>query len=359
MALMTRTLFHAAPFWMSLTVPVLVWIGAIWGGVWVLAALIWVWYVFIFIDLMIGAETANSDPETPVGDIFWHRAITLIWPPAQAVTLFGVLWYTTRASHLGTFELIGLFASVGIMSGAIGIVYAHELMHQPSRLERWLGDLQMTMVLYGHYRSEHLLVHHVHVATPRDTVSARYGEGFHRFFWRVLPGSFWSAIEAEAAKLARKNLSPWHKSNPFWRYAGLQMMWLALAVLIGGGLGVLLFAFQAIVAIFQLELINYIEHYGLTRQKLPNGKYEPVRPHHSWDVSRWASNRLLINVQRHSDHHAKPSRRFPLLQAGTAETGPLLPYGYQTMTLIALVPPLWRRIMHPRIKDWRARFYPT
>ena len=358
MRTMKQTLSPALPFWMSLTVPALVWIGAVLGGLWVLLALVFTWYAFVFIDALIGTDHENADPETPEARLFWHKAITLIWAPVQAVTLFGVLAYATRAGHLGAWELIGLFAGVGIMAGAIGIVYGHELMHQGSRLERWLGDILMTMVLYGHFRSEHLLVHHIHVATPRDAVTARYGEGFHQFFWRVLPESFGSALRAEREKLARAGRGPWHRSNPFWRYGVLQAFWLLLAWLIAGWLGVALFMFQALVAIFQLELINYIEHYGLTRQQLPNGKYEPVRPHHSWNVSPWASNRLLINLQRHADHHAKPSRRYPLLQDVTAEEGPQLPYGYQAMTLIALVPPLWRRVMHPRIKAWRAQFYP-
>lgn len=355
---MTKKLTHAAPFWMSLAVPALIWFGALQGGIWVLSALVFTWYAFILIDLLIGAETFDADPETPESQIFWHVAITLLWTPVQAITLWGVLYYATSAGELGALELVGLFASIGIMSGAIGIVYAHELMHRSNRFERSMGDILMTMVLYGHYRSEHLLVHHVHVGTPKDAVTARYGEGFHRFFWRVLAQSFYSALGAETAKLARAGRGPWHRSNPFWIYALLQAFWLLLAFLIGGWIGLALFAFQAVVAVFQLELINYIEHYGLTRQLLSNGKYEPVRPHHSWDVSRWASNRIFINVTRHSDHHSKPNRRFPLLQAGTKESGPLLPYGYQTMTLIALVPPLWRRVMNPRVKAWRAQFYP-
>jgi alkane 1-monooxygenase len=221
-----------------------------------------------------------------------------------------------------------------------------------------LGDFLMASVLYSHFRSEHLRVHHSHVATPRDAVTARYNEGFHRFFPRVLRQSLVSAWKTEAAMLARRGLPFWHARNPFWTYGALQLGFLALAYGMGGALGLGLFASQACVAIWQLELINYIEHYGLTRRHLGDGKYEHVMPHHSWNSAHQASNWLLINLQRHSDHHYKPDRRFPLLQTYGPDRAPALPYGYPVMSLAALIPPLWRRIMNPRVRAWRAQFYP-
>ena len=160
------------------------------------------------------------------------------------------------------------------------------------------------------------------------------------------------------AMLARKELPAWDRSNPFWRYLSLDLCWLFLALIVGGWTGVLLFVFQAFVAIWQLELVNYVEHYGLTRKHLGAGKYEPSKPHHSWNAAQLASNRLLINLQRHSDHHTNPQRRFPLLQTYSADEAPQLPYGYPVMTTMALIPPLWRRKMNPRVRQWRERFYP-
>ena len=158
--------------------------------------------------------------------------------------------------------------------------------------------------------------------------------------------------------LERKKL-PWHdRSNPFWRYLALQAGFLALALLIGGFWGLFLFLSQAFVAIWQLELVNYVEHYGLTRKHLGDGKYEHVKPHHSWNAAQKASNWLLINLQRHSDHHYKPDRRFPLLQTYSDDEAPQLPYGYPVMTMIAMVPPAWRRVMNPRVRAWRQRYYP-
>lgn len=221
-----------------------------------------------------------------------------------------------------------------------------------------MGDLLLATVLYSHFRTEHLLVHHTHVGTPRDAVTARYNEGFHRFFLRVLfscPGSAW---RAEAERLAKVGRPVWHRSNPFWRYAALQTLALAAAFVVGGWFGLGLFAMQAFFAVWQLELTNYVEHYGLVRQKMANGKYEPVRPHHSWNAPHRASNWLLINLQRHSDHHYKPDRRFPLLQTYAETEAPMLPFGYPAMTTLAMIPPLWRRRMNPRVRAWRRQFYP-
>jgi alkane 1-monooxygenase len=202
------------------------------------------------------------------------------------------------------------------------------------------------------------MVHHRHVGTPRDPVTARYNEGFHRFFPRVLRDCWRSAFRAEAGMLARKGL-PWHDlKNPFWRYWALQAVMLFLAVVIGGGAGLGLFLWQALVAVWQLELVNYVEHYGLTRKHLGDGRYEHVKPRHSWNAAHRATNWLLINLQRHSDHHYKPDRRFPLLQNHDEAKAPQLPYGYPVMTMAAMVPPLWRRVMNPRVRRWRAMYYP-
>ena len=351
--------FHRAlPFWLSLGLVPLAWIGATVGGLTTILLPIATWYLFSIIDVFAGLNEENADLETPDEQLFWYRLITLIWPFVQFATLFGIMAYVTASGHLGAVELIALFFGIGVITGTVGINYSHELMHQKSKLERWLSDLLLAMVLYSHFRSEHLLVHHRYVGTPRDPVTARYNEGFFRFFPRVLKGCFVSALKAERDMLARKGLGFWHLSNPFLRYWALQLAFLGIAFWIAGWLGVALFAWQAFVAIWQLELVNYIEHYGLTRKHLGDGKYEHVQPRHSWNAAQRASNWLLINLQRHSDHHYKPNRRFPLLQTYTSEEAPQLPYGYPMMTMVAMIPPLWRRAMNPRVRAWRKQYYP-
>ncbi|PYC47657.1 alkane 1-monooxygenase [Litorivita pollutaquae] len=353
-----RRFRNAAPFWLSLGLVPLAWVGAIFGGWTVLLLPLSGWWLFTLLDALTGLNLENADPQTKTEDLFWYRAITMIWFPVQFVTVFGLIYYVAHSDHLNALEMIVLFFGVGVISGSIGIVYSHELLHQKNRLERRLGDLLLAMVLYSHFRSEHLLVHHIHVATPRDTVTARYNEGFHRFFWRVLRACPKSAWAAEVAMLARLGRGPTNRRNPFWLYAGLQLAMLAIAVVLGGWIGLLLFLWQAFSAVWQLELTNYVEHYGLTREYLGGGKFEHVKPHHSWNAAHRASNWLLINLQRHSDHHYKPDRRFPLLQNYAADAAPQLPFGYPLMASIAMVPPLWRRQMNPRVRAWRKQHYP-
>ncbi|SEN70682.1 alkane 1-monooxygenase [Pseudorhodobacter antarcticus] len=349
---------HALPFWLSLgLIPVAI-TSALLGGWTVLLIPVASWGLFSLLDAILGTNPDNSDLDTPESGLMWYRAITIIWFPAQFALLCWLLWYVPRADHLGTLESILIFFGMGVISGTIGINYSHELMHQKSKLERWLADLLLASVLYSHFRSEHLRVHHLYVATPRDPVTARYNEGFHRFLPRVLRQSITSAWNAEKAMLARRNLPVTHPSNPFWRYAALQIGMLILALALGGWMGLALFLYQAATAIWQLELVNFIEHYGLTRRHLGNGKYEHVMPRHSWNADHTASNWLLINLQRHSDHHYKPDRRFPLLQTYTDADAPQLPYGYPVMTTAAMVPPLFRRIMNPRVRAWRRKYYP-
>lgn len=349
---------RAAPFWSSFLLLPLIWFAAANGGWTVMLVPIVSWYFFIALDGVFGLELENADPQTPDADIKLYVLLTQLWVPAQFVTLFGMIAYVGQTTHLSSLEKVGLFVSMGVISGTIGINYSHELMHQKSKLERWLADALLAMVLYSHFRSEHLLVHHRYVGTPRDPVTARYNESFYRYYPRVLWNCLRSAFMAEAQMLSRKNLSWSHRSNPFWRYWGLQLFMVALAAALGGWSGVILFAVQAGIAIWQLELVNYIEHYGLTRKHLGDGKYEHVLPRHSWNSAHKASNWLLINLQRHSDHHYKPDRRFPLLQNHPDTDAPQLPHGYPVMTMAAMVPPLWRRIMNPKVKAWRAQYYP-
>ena len=349
---------RALPFALSFALIPLVWLTAYAGGWAVILVPLITWYLSSIIDSLLGLNLDNADPDATDEDLFWYRMIPLLWMPAQLITLLAMLWYVPQADHLGGWERFFIFFGIGVMTGTIGINYSHELMHQKSKLERLWADILLAMVLYSHFRSEHLLVHHRYVATPRDPVTAHYNEGFHRFYPRVLRQSWKSAFRAEKAMLARKD-RPWtHRKNPFFKYWALQGTFLMLALLLGGWAGLGLFLVQAGTAIWQLELVNYVEHYGLTRKHLGDGKYEHVQPHHSWNAAHRASNWLLINLQRHSDHHYKPDRRFPVLQTYGASAAPQLPYGYPVMTVMAMMPWVWRRVMNPRVRKWREMYYP-
>ncbi|MEL6236769.1 MAG: alkane 1-monooxygenase [Pseudomonadota bacterium] len=350
--------WHALPFALSFALVPLYAMSAINGGPGILLGPMAGYAVISVLDRLRGLNERNLDPDTPSAALFWHKLITWGWLPMQLALIYGGLAAIFLSDHLTTVEGVCLMIAVGIVTGSIGINYAHELIHQRNRWERRLGRALLVTVLYGHFETEHLRVHHQHVATPRDAVTARYNEGFWRFFPRVLWQTLASAWAADRAMLARRNWAVWHRSNPFWSYGLGALFCLGAAFAIGGWPAVGLFALQALVAVLHLELVNYVEHYGLVRLHLGNGRFEPVRPHHSWNASQAVSNWLLINLQRHSDHHTKPDRRFPLLQTYSQEEAPQLPFGYPLMCLMAAIPPIWRRVMNRRVRDWRRQHYP-
>jgi len=346
-----------APFWSSIVFAVSLWISFLLKGWAILLLPTMTLAILPLIDQYVGLRIENLDPNLEKPKLFWYQLITLIWAPIQFITLFGILALTIT-TDMTLVEKIGLFCAMGVLTGTIGINYAHELMHKSGKLERWLADLLLSMVIYSHFRSEHLLVHHIHVGTPKDPVTAKYNESFYSFFIRVLIQCPISSFKSETRKLGRKGLPPSDFSNPFYIYFALQFSMIILSILIGGFLGLFLFVLQSLIAILLLELVNYIEHYGLSRKILKNGKYEYVQPHHSWNSTYKVSNWVLINLQRHSDHHFKPTRSFPLLQNLGATKAPQLPHSYPAMGILALFPSSWMSVMNPRVNRWRAMFYP-
>ena len=354
----TPSLGHALSFWISMFFVPLLAISAAYGGWALLLVPLYGWFLTPLMDAVLGPDPSNMSIAEDSPKLRWYNSVTLVWPVVQVAMLIGVVMVASWGTHLSTTDKVLLAVVTGIVTGSVGINYAHELIHQTNRLERALGELLLVSVIYGHFKSEHILVHHRYVGTPRDPVTAKYNENFYAFFARCVPQQFVSAWKAEAALLRRRGLSPWHRSHPYWRYGAGSGAFMLVAWMIGGWFGVGFFVLQALVAILHLEVVNYIEHYGLVRKHLGDGKYEHVHPRHSWNAAHLFSNFVLINLQRHSDHHFKPSRRFPLLQTYEESEAPNLPLGYPLMILMALVPPLWARHMNPAVDDWRARYYP-
>ncbi len=332
--------------------------GVLMGGIWMLAAPVYAFVAIPSLDYLMKLNESHLPAETDVSDLFWHRALTWAWVPVQLVMIFGLIAIAANSNHLALWEKLAMAVVVGIATGGIGITYAHELIHQKPRFERRLGELLMCSTLYGHWCIEHVYGHHIHVATPADPATAREGESIYKFLPRVLVQTLCSAWKIEKDMLSRKGLPFWSVHNALCRYAVITVCLLVLSILIGGWLGLVIFMLQAAVAILLLEIVDYLEHYGLMRKMQPNGRYESTRPHHSWNAAHQASNWLLINLQRHSDHHYKPQRRFPTLQSYTPEEAPQLPFGYPWMVIIAFLPPLWFKIMNPRLDAWKAHFYP-
>jgi alkane 1-monooxygenase len=241
--------------------------------------------------------------------------------------------------------------SVGLITGGIGITVAHELGHRLGRRERWVSRLLLGSVCYAHFQIEHNKGHHSKVATPDDPATARFGESFYAFWPRTVFGGLIGAwhIERDALKKAAKPW--WSLNNQMWWVVVLPVsMALVLGVLFGWR-GVVFFFVQSFVAFSLLELVNYVEHYGLLRQRYADGSYETITAAHSWNATQQVSNWLLFNLERHSHHHIHQSRPYQTLKH--MEEAPQLPAGYSALTLVVLIPTLWRALMDQRTIDHR------
>jgi len=302
-------------------------------------------------DFIQGRDKRNYSQkmEARLSQEKYYRYFTYIQVPLVYlfITVCGYLFCQPDATW---FERIGLLLSCGLTSGAIGITHAHELVHKNSKWERFLGGLLLSATWYATFKVEHVRGHHVTVSTPADQSSARLGQSLYHFLPRAVIGNVRNGFKLEAERLNRKGLNAWHWENELIWWTLLSLSYTLLFAVLFGVTGALFFVAQATIGFTLLEMINYVEHYGLERALLPNGKYERVTPKHSWNASEKASNYLLINLQRHSDHHAFPKRRYQILRH--FDDSPQLPTGYPGMILLTLIPPLWRAIMDPRAQDY-------
>lgn len=292
------------------------------------------------VDAWVGAPRRVSAERRPIPFVRWIPRLQL---PLQATLLIGAV---AAAPDLAPGELLVFAIAVGTVTGGMGITIAHELGHRSSRLDRAIAKALLVSVMYGHFFVEHVRGHHVRVATPDDPATAPRGMSVYRFIPRSVIGSFIHAWRLERMRLARLQRPAWHPSN--WVLTGsvLSLVLLAVAAAVAGPHGALLFAIQSAWAFVLLEIINYVEHYGLQRRRI-DGRYEPVREEHSWNADFAVSNWVLFNLQLHSDHHAHMNRPFEELR--TIPDAPQLPAGYPAMVLLALVPPLWFSVMDRRL----------
>ena len=326
--------------------------GLAWGGAWTWGTVAFVFGLVPLADLVLGRNTRNPEPPAYEAPIAYagYRAMSWLVVPALLGLTVAAAWAVTHRAF-APWELAGLVLSVGVAAGGLGITVAHELIHKASAFERTLGQLLLLNACYMHFYIEHLIGHHGRVATPDDPASARLGESFYSFFPRTVVGSFRSAWGIEAARLARLGQGPWGPANRMLWYVALP---LAAAGALGAAWGPAAGAFylaQGVVAFSLLEVVNYLEHYGLERAPLPNGRYERVAEHHSWSCANRLTNWFLFHLQRHADHHMNAMRRYEALRH--FEHAPELPTGYAGMIWLALVPPLWRRVMDPRAEAVR------
>jgi alkane 1-monooxygenase len=316
------------------------------GLFWLTGPLV-VFGIFPVLDLLIGTDSENP----PDSVIAWleqdryYRWCTYAFLPLQFASLALACWLWS-SGELSVWEALALALTVGMVAG-IAINTAHELGHKRARTEKRLSKVALAQSGYGHFFIEHNRGHHVRVATPEDPASARLGESFWRFLPRTVSGSVRSAVELERARLKRLEKGFFSVHNDVLSAWALTFV-LFGALTVAFGIEVLPYLLlQAIIGFCLLEVVNYLEHYGLLRARREDGRYERCRPEHSWNSNNVASNVLLYHLQRHSDHHANPTRRYQALRH--EEEAPQLPTGYAGMILLALVPPAWRRVMDPKV----------
>jgi alkane 1-monooxygenase len=316
-------------------------------------------FVYVLIptfDLLAGLDP-NNPPEELIEAIEedrYYRWVTYAFLPLQLV---GLIWgaYLLGGGTLPGIEdpltvvqKIGLATGLGMVAG-IGINTAHGLGHKKEHMERWFARVALAQTFYGHFYIEHNRGHHVRVATPEDPASSRLGETLWECLPRTVSGSFKSAWGLEKKRLNRLGKSPFTlKNDLFNAWSFSVVLWGGLMIAFGWEILPYLII-QAALGIFLLESVNYLEHYGMKRQRLESGRYERVSPAHSWNSNNIGTNVLLYHLQRHSDHHANPTRRYQALR--DFKEAPVLPTGYAGMMVLTWIPQVWRKVMDQKVLD--------
>lgn len=342
---------NALPHLLAYVGPALLALGAVLGGGWTFLPVIFIFGLLPVLDDRVGRHDANP-PAASRGPRFVFDLALWLFVPVQTAAILLVLARLTSGDAPAPFiETIGLTLSLGVISGSGGIVVAHELMHRASAFSRALAEILMTQASYAHFCIEHVYGHHRHVATPLDPATSRRGESVFAFVPRSILGGALSAWRIEGERVARAGVAFTLRDRRLRMPLVMALVYAGIAALFGAR-GAALFLAQSAIAVVLLEVINYLEHYGLSRREIAPGRYERVGPEHSWNSSHRVSNLYLFNLARHSDHHYLASRPYEALRHWDDREAPQLPTGYAAMLLVALVPPLWFRVMDPRVDAW-------
>lgn len=307
----------------------------------------WVLGVIPLLDWIRKQDTENP-PDSAYEQLDqdkYYRFVIMMYVPLQYAAL---IWscYMWVYGGLSTFASVGLAITLAFVSG-IAINTAHELGHKHPALERWLAKISLAQTCYGHFVIEHNRGHHARVSTPEDPASSRFGETFWEFLPRTIIGSLRSALHLERERERRVGQRFWSPKNEVLNAWAMSLVLYATLLAVFGWKVAPYLAIQIVLGFSLLEVVNYIEHYGLLRAKRDATHYERTRPEHSWNAAHRASNAFLYQLQRHSDHHANPTRRYQNLRH--FEEAPQLPQGYAGMLVLAMFPPLWRAVMDKRV----------
>jgi len=318
------------------------------GYQWLLIVPLFITYIIIpVLDWVLGSDI-NNPPEEIVPQLEqdrYYRRLTWITVPLHFITLIVVAWFVST-QNLSAWAVLLMAITAGAYSG-LGINTAHELGHKKAPLEQLLAKIALAIPAYGHFCVEHNRGHHRFVATPGDPASARMGESIYSFALREIPGAFHRGWQVESQRLKSRGQATWSLHNDILQsYIGSVILQVGLLIAFGW-IMIPFLAIHNVWAWYQLTSANYIEHYGLLRQKDANGRYERCLPHHSWNANYTFSNIVLFHLERHSDHHANSSRRYQSLR--NFDGIPELPNGYFGTYLIAYVPWLWYKMMDRRL----------
>ena len=318
-------------------------------------------YVLLpILDLKFGPDGENPPDEMmeQLANDKYYRYCTYVYIPFQyASVILGAYLFTAKdlswlgfEGGLAWWAKLGVALSVGVLGG-VGINTAHEMGHKKENLERWLAKITLAQTFYGHFYIEHNRGHHVRVATPEDPASARFGENFWEFLPRTVWGALKSSLELEAQRIRRLGRSPWdprtYLKNDVLNAWLMSLVFFGVLIAVFGPALIPFVLIQGIYGFSLLESVNYLEHYGLLRQKTESGRYERCAPVHSWNSDHIVTNLFLYHLQRHSDHHANPTRRYQTLRSMAG--APNLPSGYASMISLTYFPPLWRKVMDHRV----------
>ena len=347
----------ALPHYLPLGIFPLIFAAAIYGGWWLLPPFLF-FAVAAPLDRALGLDGRNMDPaKAPGRRLLWHNLPVWAWAFLWPATLVFGLWQILVANPFAIWEEV-LLAIILTMEAQAVFIVGHELVHRRTAWERRLGEFLLASASYPQYATEHVYVHHAGVGTPHDVGSAPKGVSFWRYFPREIVSNLTNSWEVAGKLLARRRLPVWHYSNPFWRYGIYMTFWFGLVFWMSGIWAVLIFALLGFCCVFSMKISNYMQHYGLRRVRLPNGRWEKVAPRHSWSADWKFSNWMFFNMQRHADHHALASRPYPVLQIHAADESPRLPGTYSDLMNVVLRPKRWFEKMDPLVDQWRKHFYP-
>ena len=328
-------------------------LGVHYGGVWSPGSIYFAFVLLPVLELILPTRQDTHAPEEEEArsqSRFFDLLLYLNLPILYGI--IGYFLYVATTRDLSGWETFGMICNVGLLIGSIGINVGHELGHRSARYEQRIAQALLLSGLYMHFFIEHNRGHHRHVATPLDPATSRRNQTVYAFWLRSVTLSYVDAWKLEAERLRKVGQPLFSFHNQMLNFQLVQLAYLAIVGFFFGWAGVGLAIGAAVFGFLMLETVNYIEHYGLLRRQNERGRYEPVLPIHSWNSDHEMGRIVLYELTRHSDHHFKATRKYQILRR--FQESPQLPAGYPGSMLLSLVPPVWFRVMNPRVDRFNA-----